>query len=281
MHLDDPRRQSSRQNEPCPVVHTSGHLARQTAAPLYKPPTLDAPLGFRSLDPALVACSDSGASGSMTGPGPGTVLDPGGGHVERREASDRRTMAAFGAPLFRLAALLLIGLTTLAWAGGGHSGETAHLRDQAPSLNPLLLFLGSPAKAASAHPTVRGRVYVPAYSTIRVMTGRSRVNLATTLSIHNTSSERPLTVQRVDYHDTEGALVQAFLDQPVILKPFAVVEMFVPAEDVRGGSGANFLVEWAADGPMTEPVVEAVMIGTIGTTSYSFVSQGRRLEAPR
>ena len=59
------------------------------------------------------------------------------------------------------------------------------------------------------------------------------------------------------------------------------MEMFVPADDVRGGAGANFLVEWAADGPITEPAIEAVMIGTSGTTSYSFVSQGRRLEAPR
>ena len=45
--------------------------------------------------------------------------------------------------------------------------------------------------------------------------------------------------------------------------------------DLRGGTGPNFLVDWAADGPIAEPVVEAVMIGTQGATSYSFVSQGR------
>ena len=34
---------------------------------------------------------------------------------------------------------------------------------------------------------------------------------------------------------------------------------------------------WAADGPISEPAVEAVMIGAQGTTSYSFVSQGRAI----
>jgi hypothetical protein len=61
----------------------------------------------------------------------------------------------------------------------------------------------------------------------------------------------------------------------VALKPLGTIEMFVANEDLRGGTGANFVVDWAADGPMSEPVVEAVMIGVLGTTSYSFVSQGR------
>jgi hypothetical protein len=51
--------------------------------------------------------------------------------------------------------------------------------------------------------------------------------------------------------------------------------MFVPVNDLRGGTGANFIVEWASPSTVAEPVIEAVMIGTIGTTSYSFVSQGR------
>ena len=52
--------------------------------------------------------------------------------------------------------------------------------------------------------------------------------------------------------------------------------MFVARDDRRPGMGANFVVDWAADGPISEPVVEAVMIGTQGNVTYSFVSQGRR-----
>jgi hypothetical protein len=49
---------------------------------------------------------------------------------------------------------------------------------------------------------------------------------------------------------------------------------FVSADDQRGGTGAKF-VDWASPAADSEPVIEAVMIGTVGTTSYSFVSQAR------
>src|SRR4029077_4579502 len=55
------------------------------------------------------------------------------------------------------------------------------------------------------------------------------------------------------------------------------VESFVPAEDTRGGTGANFVVEWAASGQITEPLIEAVMIGTTGTQGYSFTSRGKTM----
>ncbi len=88
--------------------------------------------------------------------------------------------------------------------------------------------------------------------------------------------------------DTRARAVQAQPAPPnagtkqVALKPFGVLEIFVSAEDQRGGAGANFLVEWAADGPISEPVIETVMVGTAySSTSYSFVSQGRNLQAVR
>ena len=39
---------------------------------------------------------------------------------------------------------------------------------------------------------IRHTVFVPAYSTIRVAGGKGKVDLATTLTIHNTSEEKPL-----------------------------------------------------------------------------------------
>jgi hypothetical protein len=141
--------------------------------------------------------------------------------------------------------------------------------------NPLLMFKASLAEASPAEAKIRGTVYVPAYSSIRVGCGRGRIDLATTLSIHNTSREKPLLVERVDYHNTEGQLVQSHVNTPVALKPLGTIEMFVANEDLRGGTGANFIVDWAADGPISEPAIEAVMIGVHGTTGYSFVSPGR------
>jgi hypothetical protein len=104
--------------------------------------------------------------------------------------------------------------------------------------------------------------------------GKGKVELATTLSIHNTSEVRPLNLLRVDYFDTAGNLLHRYLPSPIAIRPFGSVETFVPAEDTRGGTGANFVVEWGADGQITEPLIEAVMLGTIGTSGYSFTSRG-------
>ena len=43
----------------------------------------------------------------------------------------------------------------------------------------------------------------------------------------------------------------------------------------KSGVAANFIVTWAGAGPIAEPLVEAVMIGSQDNTSYSFVSPGR------
>jgi uncharacterized protein DUF3124 len=123
--------------------------------------------------------------------------------------------------------------------------------------------------------TARGAIYVPAYANIRAGNRRTRINLSTTLAIHNTSADKPLVIDKIDYFDSAGTLVERFLDAPVALRPFGTIEVFIAADDNRGGSGANFIVSWAGNAPIAEPLAETVMIGVVGTTSYSFVSQGR------
>ncbi len=182
------------------------------------------------------------------------------------------------------ALILLAGLTVgyvadRFWTLGQEQAE-AVLLERRRQTEPLLRFGSSLADVPpGASRTHRASVYVPAYSSIRVASGRSAVQLAMTLSIHNTSREKPLILERIDYYDTEGQLVQGFLDGPVALKPFGVLQIFIAADDERGGTGANFLVEWAAAGPVPEPLIEAVMVGTFSSTSYSFTSQGRNLHA--
>jgi hypothetical protein len=36
--------------------------------------------------------------------------------------------------------------------------------------------------------------------------------------------------------------------------PFSTIEVFVPTTDIRGGTGANFVVDRAATGEIAEPV---------------------------
>jgi hypothetical protein len=136
-------------------------------------------------------------------------------------------------------------------------------------------FTGSLVEPSLDRVAIRRTVYVGAYSSVRLGGGKGKVDLATTLSIHNTSDERPLNILRVDYFDTAGNLVHSYLPKPIAIRPFGTVEAFVPAENTRGGTGANFIVEWSANGLITDPLIEAVMVGTLGAQGFSFTSRGK------
>jgi hypothetical protein len=126
--------------------------------------------------------------------------------------------------------------------------------------------------------TVTGAFYVPAYSSVLLSQGKLRVDFAVTLSIHNVSQDKPLVLRRLAYFDGNGKLVEDYLKQPVALKPLATVEVYIPEQDVRAGTGANFLVDWASIGEVAEPVTEALMLGSVGNRHFSFISQGRAIK---
>src|SRR6185369_15606989 len=123
-----------------------------------------------------------------------------------------------------------------------------------------------------------GSFYIPVYSSVSMSQGKLRADFSVTLSIHNASEARPLVLRRIAYFDTAGKLVENYLKAPVALKPFSTIEVFVPVSDVRGGTGANFVVDWAATGEIAEPVVEVLMFGTVAGGHYAFVSQGRPIK---
>jgi hypothetical protein len=139
-------------------------------------------------------------------------------------------------------------------------------------------FSGSLTAMPSENLGVSGAFYVPVYSSVSMSQGKLRAEFSVTLSIHNASETRPLVLRRIAYFDTSGKLVESYLKEPVALKPFSTVEVFVPVTDVRGGTGANFVVDWAATGEIAEPVVEALMFGGLGSGHYAFISQGRPLK---
>ena len=136
-------------------------------------------------------------------------------------------------------------------------------------------FAASLTAVPAENPAVSGGFYVPVYSSVSMSQGKLRADFSVTLSVHNASETRPLILKRIAYFDTSGKMVESYLKSPVALKPFAAVEVFIPATDVRGGTGANFVVDWAATGEIAEPAVEALMVGGVGAGHYAFISQGR------
>ncbi len=139
-------------------------------------------------------------------------------------------------------------------------------------------FINSLTSIPTENLVVSGAFYIPAYSSVSMSQGKMRADFSVTLSIHNASETRPLVLKRVAYFGTGGKMVESYLKAPIALKPFSTVEVFIPTTDLRGGTGANFVVDWAATGEIAEPVVEALMVGGLGSGHYAFISQGRPIK---
>ena len=94
------------------------------------------------------------------------------------------------------------------------------------------------------------------------------------IRIRNTDTAQPITLNAVKYFNTAGKLVKNYLERPVSLAPLATTEVLVKQQDTKGGSGANFLVEWSSREEVNLPRVEAVMVGSEEQANISFVSVG-------
>lgn len=118
-------------------------------------------------------------------------------------------------------------------------------------------------------------VYVPVYSHIYFRNNQQAYNLASTLSIRNTDRSSPIIIKSVNYYNTDGNLVENYVNDALKMPPLASVEFFITQSNTSGGSGANFIVEWISETEVSEPVIESVMIGVSGTQGLAFSSPGK------
>jgi len=119
-------------------------------------------------------------------------------------------------------------------------------------------------------------VYVPSYSRVLTQEGRSEP-LASTLVVHNVDPKSGISVERVEYYDRTGQLLETLVNEPVTLTPFGSMNALVPIDSTGDGIGANFLVTWSSEVPVLPPIVEAIMVGGSGTQGISFTSRGQVL----
>lgn len=118
-------------------------------------------------------------------------------------------------------------------------------------------------------------IYVPAYSEVLLNRRDLTHELAVTLAVHNTDLDAPIIIKSVRYHDTHGNMVEDFVGDPIEVSPLATTGFLVDSGASDGGWGSNFIVEWVAEEPVSEPIVEAVMVSTAGTQGISMISLGR------
>lgn len=123
------------------------------------------------------------------------------------------------------------------------------------------------------------QVYVPIYSSIYSQYESNILHMTAILSIRNTSQKESITIKRIDYYDTNGKLLKKFIDGPFSLGVMSSKDFVIEENDLSGGTGANFIVEWATDKFVSIPIIESVMIGNVGTRGFSFTSRGKEIEA--
>ena len=118
-------------------------------------------------------------------------------------------------------------------------------------------------------------IYVPIYSHIYYENREKSFDLAATLSIRNTDLTSPMVVTGVRYYNSNGKLLRQYVERPIQLDALASTNFVVNRNDTSGGSGASFIVEWVAQSEISEPIVEAVMIGSALQQGISWISPGK------
>ena len=174
-----------------------------------------------------------------------------------------------------LLATASLGIVSL---GGCTSPETpTDAEDAATAVDSTMAAPGAVPEGDPGE-RLRGQtLYVPCYSHIYFQDDERTLDLASTLTVRNTSLTDTITVSRVDYHDSQGELVRRYLSSARDLPPLASTYFVVREDDLRGGVGANFIVTWTAADPVDPPFVEAVHITTKAALGVSFTSDAQVL----
>jgi hypothetical protein len=141
----------------------------------------------------------------------------------------------------------------------------------------MMVAPGSVGQAGEDIRLVSGQtVYVPIYTHIYSGLKGRPFDLAATLSIRNTDPKKSITIVFVEFYNTEGKLIENYLDTPLQLGVLASTRYVIKeGEKKSGGSGANFMVTWKSDTAVTPPIIEAIMIGAKSGQGISFVSRGQ------
>ena len=149
--------------------------------------------------------------------------------------------------------------------------NAARAKVVAVCLRPLLALLLAlcgllPGTAAAQRTLSNGQhLYLPIYSFIqygdRDRSGVAReLPVSSLVSIHNTDLDKPIRLLAARYYATDGKFLRNFVAAPRFLKPMETLEFLVERRDVVGGSGANFVIQWESEAPVSPPLVQALHI---------------------
>lgn len=154
-------------------------------------------------------------------------------------------------------------------------------RSPLPAAQPVVVSPDATTAAPAGKFAVLGRTFIPLHSTLLGQGGVTRLNFSGALSIHNASATNVLAIEKIEYRNGSGQLIESYLADPLYLKPYASLQVLIAQDDVRGGTGASFTVDWSTIEGSDEPLIEAIMTAFTGPHSYAILSPGRRVLRPQ
>lgn len=125
---------------------------------------------------------------------------------------------------------------------------------------------------------ITGTTYLSVYSQIYSYTEHTSIDLTATVSMRNTNAQRKLYLLKADYFDTKGNKIHSYVNKPIEISELETLEIVIAEFDKKGGTGANFIFDWAIEPQSTSPIFEAVMISTYGQQGLSFTTQGHQIK---
>lgn len=126
----------------------------------------------------------------------------------------------------------------------------------------------------SSDSLITGSTYLAVYSAIYQVTDDRTYNLTVTVSLRNINASDSVYIFNAKYYNTHGELIKTYADHPIYIKPLETLEIVIAEADETGGTGGNFIFDWARPKGVHEPHFEAVMISTTGQQGLSFNTQG-------
>jgi hypothetical protein len=121
-------------------------------------------------------------------------------------------------------------------------------------------------------------IYVPAYSDLYYESYEKKTFFTVILSVRNISFTDTLYFTAIDYYSSHGKLLRKYIDKVLVLRPMESMEYIVEESEKEGGTGANFVVEYAAKGTLkNEPFIESIMMGNLDNYRFAFTSPGTKI----
>jgi len=127
-------------------------------------------------------------------------------------------------------------------------------------------------------------LYLPIYSHIWHGEVDSKGKPAKTLlsvlvSVRNTDPARAIRLTSAQYYDTDGKRIKEYVATPRSIPPMGTYELYVPTSDDSGGSGANFILSWKAEGNASAPIIEAVHANLPAGRAIVFITSARVVQS--